>query len=156
MKVQITFVNPHAELRRDLGGYRLTFKYANDNDDPTPLNECSNNCCNNAAIFCSTFFAMEGLLKQCFTDFTNVQKYRWHDGTYPTPFNGMTGELFSDDTDLAHVTYRNLTSTCACISEAVHEISTVCSNAMDKLKIYASKYNKTHKDVHIEFVYVNH
>ena len=32
MKVQITLVDPRAELRRDLKGYRLTFKYADDAD----------------------------------------------------------------------------------------------------------------------------
>lgn len=150
MKVQITFIDPHAELRRDLKGYRLTFKYADDNDNTTALNECSVLCCNHAAQFCAQFFSMNGLWENCFPDFTKVQTYRYHSGTYPMPFNGMSGGVFEDDNE--HSKNMTVEGTCAVMAEAVHEISTVCKGAFDKLAEYAKKFEKTHADVQIQFV----
>ena len=150
MKVQITFIDTHAELRRDLKGYRLTFKYAEDNDEPTALNECSNICCNQAASFCCQFFSMNGLWENCFTDFTKVQTYRYHSGTYPTPFNGMNGRTFEDDTE--HSKHMTVEATCGAMAEAVHEISTVCQKSFDKLAQYAKKFEKFHADVEIQFI----
>lgn len=151
MKVEITLVNPHAELRRDLPGYRLTFKYAYDNDDhPTALNECSTLCYHPATCFCRDFFSMEGLWKNCFPDFTKVQTYKYHSGTYPTPFNGMNGGVFDDDTE--HSKDMTVVKTCALLPEAVHEISTVCPKAFYKLVKYAEEFEKTHDDIQIKFV----
>ncbi len=152
MKVLITFVDPHAELRRCLSGYRLTFKYSNDDGEPTALNECSNNCCNSAARFCHDFFSIDGLWENCFPDFTKVQTYRWHEGSYPTPFNGMNGGLFEEDADRLHLMYRTLVSICSNTAEAVHEISTVCKDSICKLARYAEEYEKIYPTEHIQFL----
>lgn len=152
MKVLITFVDTHAELRRELNGYRLTFKYSNDDDEPTALNECSNNCCNNAARFCHDFFSMDGLWEKCFPDYTKVQTYRWHEGSYPMPFNGENGRIYGADKERLHLMYRTLVSTCANTTEAVHEISTVCKDAFDKLAEYAKEFEKTHPNFKVKFV----
>ena len=153
MKVQITLVDPRAELRRDLKGYRLTFKYADDadgNENPTALNECSTLCCDSATSFCRDFFSMEGLWKNCFPSFTKVQTYRYRSGTYPTPFNGMNGGVFDDD--IEHSKDMTVEKTCTFMAEAVHEISTVCKDAFEKLAGYAKEFEKTHDDVQIQFV----
>ena len=150
MKVEIKFVDSHAELRRELKGYRLTFKYADGNDNPTALNECGSMCCSYAASFCHDFFSMEGLWENCFPSFTKVQTYRYHSGTYPTPFNGMNGGVFDDD--IEHSKSMTVGTTCGIMAEAVHEISTVCENAFDKLAEYAKEFEKTHPNIKVEFV----
>lgn len=151
LEIRVKLVNPYAELRRGLPGYRLVFKYTDDdNKEPSALNECDNNCCLRAARFCYDFFSINGFGIKCFTDYTKIQTYRWPSGEYPPPFNGMDGGRFEDDADRLHLMYRDLPTTCSKNSEAVVEISTVCKDAVEKFKQYAEVFQKEHPEYKIE------